>query len=65
MAIAQVRARVNGTWHTLTYDAASGAYKATITAPGATSYNQADWERLLLHQPCVGRVCGCGRIPAL
>ena len=41
MAIAQVRARVNGTWHTLTYDAASGAYKATITAPGATSYNQA------------------------
>ena len=41
MAIAQVCARVNGTWHTLTYDAASGAYKATITAPGATSYNQA------------------------
>lgn len=21
--------------------------------------------RLLLHQPCVGRVCGCGRVPAL
>ena len=41
MAIAQVRAKVNGAWHTLTYDAASGAYKATITAPGATSYNQA------------------------
>lgn len=40
MAISQVRAQVNGTWHTLTYDSASGAYKATITAPGATSFNQ-------------------------
>ena len=40
MAISSVRAQINGTWHTLTYDSASGAYKATITAPGATSYNQ-------------------------
>lgn len=40
MAIQTVRAQVNGTWHTLTYDSASGTYKATITAPGATSYNQ-------------------------
>lgn len=40
MAIQQVRAKVNGAWHTLTYDSASGAYKATITAPGATSYHQ-------------------------
>lgn len=40
MAISQVRAQVNGTWYTLTYDSGSGAYKATITAPGATSYNQ-------------------------
>ncbi len=40
MAISQVRAQVNGTWYTLTYDSASGAYKATITAPGATSFNQ-------------------------
>lgn len=40
MAISQVRAQINGTWHTLTYDSASGAYKATVTAPGATSYNQ-------------------------
>lgn len=40
MAIQQVRAKVNGTWHTLTYDSASGAYKASITAPGATSYHQ-------------------------
>lgn len=40
MAISTVRAQVNGTWHTLTYDSSSGAYKATITAPGQTSYNQ-------------------------
>ena len=40
MAIKTVRAQINGTWHTLTYDSASGAWKATITAPGATSYNQ-------------------------
>ena len=40
MAISQVRAQINGMWHTLAYDSASGAYKATITAPGATSYNQ-------------------------
>ena len=40
MAISQVRAQVNGTWHTLTYDSASGTYKATITAPGATSFHQ-------------------------
>ena len=40
MAISTVRAQVNGTWHTLAYDSASGAYKATITAPGQTSYNQ-------------------------
>lgn len=40
MAISSVRAQINGTWHTLTYDSSSGAYTATITAPGATSYNQ-------------------------
>lgn len=40
MAIKTVRAQVNGTWHTLTYDSASGSYKATITAPGATSFHQ-------------------------
>ena len=40
MAIKTVRAQVNGTWHTLTYDSASGAYTATITAPGATSFHQ-------------------------
>ena len=40
MGIKTVRAQINGTWHTLTYDSASGAYKATITAPGQTSFNQ-------------------------
>lgn len=40
MAISKVRAQVNGTWYTLNYDSGSGVYKATITAPGATSYNQ-------------------------
>lgn len=40
MAIQSVRANVNGTWHTLTYNSSTGAYEATITAPGQTSYNQ-------------------------
>ncbi|MBU5627700.1 hypothetical protein KQI82_12350 [Oscillibacter sp. MSJ-2] len=40
MAISQVRARINSTWHTLTYNSATGKYEATITAPGATSYHQ-------------------------
>ena len=40
MAIASVRAQVNGTWYTLAYDSASGTYKGTITAPGSTSYNR-------------------------
>lgn len=41
MAIASVKAVLNGQTYNLTYDAASGTYKATVTAPGATSYNQA------------------------
>ena len=40
MAISQVRAQINGTWHTLTLNSSTGKYEATITAPGATSYNQ-------------------------
>lgn len=40
MAISTVRALVNGTWHTLTYNSATGKYEATITAPGATSFHQ-------------------------
>lgn len=39
MAIKQVRAQINGTWHTLTYNETTGAYEATVTAPGTTSYN--------------------------
>lgn len=40
MAISQVRANVNGTWYTLTLNSGTGKYEASITAPGATSYNQ-------------------------
>lgn len=40
MAISQVRANVNGTWYTLTLNSDTGKYEASITAPGATSYNQ-------------------------
>lgn len=39
MAINQVRAKLNGTWHTLTLNSATGKYEAQVTAPGATSYN--------------------------
>lgn len=39
MAIQTVRAQVNGQWYTLTLQA-NGKYEATITAPGATSFNQ-------------------------
>ena len=39
MAISQVRAQVNGQWYTLTLQA-NGKYEASITAPGATSFNQ-------------------------
>lgn len=40
MAISQVRANVYGTWYTLTLNSGTGKYEASITAPGATSYNQ-------------------------
>lgn len=39
MAIKQVRAQVNGQWYVLTLQA-NGKYEASITAPGATSFNQ-------------------------
>ncbi len=39
MAIQQVRAQVNGTWHVLTYNSSTGKYEKTITAPNVTSYN--------------------------
>lgn len=37
-----VRVQLNGTWTTLTYNSASGAYEATLTAPGKTSFNETD-----------------------
>ena len=40
MAISQVRAKINGTWYTLTLNGSTGKYEASITAPGATSYHQ-------------------------
>lgn len=40
MAISSVRAQVNGTWYNLTYNSSTGAYTATIPAPGTTSYNR-------------------------
>ena len=39
MAIKQVRAQVNGQWYVLTLQA-NGKYEASLTAPGATSFNQ-------------------------
>ena len=35
-----VRVQLNGTWTTLTYNSSSGAYEATLTAPGKTSFNE-------------------------
>lgn len=42
MAISTVKATINGQVYDLTYDATSGAYKSTITAPPGSSYNQND-----------------------
>lgn len=42
MAIKQVRVQINGIWTTLTYNATSKAYEATITAPSVTSFNLAN-----------------------
>lgn len=40
MAVQQVRSKINGTWHVLTYNGSTGKYEKTITAPSITSYNQ-------------------------
>lgn len=40
MAVQQVRAQINGTWHVLTYNGSTGKYEKTITAPTITSFNQ-------------------------
>lgn len=39
MTIQTVKAQINGTWHVLTYNSATGKYEKTITAPNITSYN--------------------------
>ena len=40
MAIQTVQANINGTWHNLTYNPENQRWEATITAPGATSFNK-------------------------
>ncbi len=42
MAVKTVKASINGQEYTLTYDESSGSYKATITAPSKSSYNNND-----------------------
>lgn len=39
MAISQVRAQINGVWHTLTLNESTGLYEATVTAPSVTSFH--------------------------
>ena len=39
MPVQQVRAKVNGVWTVLTYNATSGKYEGTLTAPSITSFN--------------------------
>lgn len=39
MAVSTVQAVINGTTYNLTYNSATGAYEATITAPNKSSYN--------------------------
>lgn len=40
MAISSVKAKINGTTYTLTYNSSTGAYEGTITAPTSSSFNQ-------------------------
>lgn len=40
MAIQTVKAFLNGTWHTLSYNSSTGKYEATVTAPNVTSWHQ-------------------------
>ncbi len=35
-----VRIQINGIWTNLTYNASTGAYEGTVTAPGKTSFNE-------------------------
>lgn len=41
MAVNTVRAFINGTWHTLTYNGTTSKYEKTISAPTTTSFNLA------------------------
>ena len=40
MAVKTVQVVINGQTHTLTYNATTKKYEATITAPSTSSYNQ-------------------------
>ena len=40
MAVKAVQVVINGQTHTLTYNATTKKYEATITAPSTSSYNQ-------------------------
>lgn len=40
MSVSSVKATINGTTYTLTYNSTSGKYEATITAPSKSSYSQ-------------------------
>ena len=42
MSISSVKFAIAGQTYDLTYDSASGTYKATLTAPGSTSWNETD-----------------------
>lgn len=42
MAISTVKAFLNGTWYSLTYNSTTGKYEATLTAPGSTSWGLTD-----------------------
>lgn len=41
MAIASARVQINGTWHNLTKNSATGQWEATVTAPPTTSFHLA------------------------
>lgn len=42
MAITSVKATINGTEYSLTYNSSSGKYEATLTAPSGSSFNMAN-----------------------
>ena len=40
MSISSVKAKINGTTYTLTYNSSTGAYEGTVTAPSKSSFSQ-------------------------